>query len=63
MPRLEDGTEALLHVGQRVGQQARRFCDGFANFALRDNVLEVAVAFMLYPSYPRLQACANGRPI
>ncbi|KAI9773326.1 MAG: hypothetical protein M1840_007541 [Geoglossum simile] len=47
MLRLEDSNEALLRAGQRVGQRARRFWDGFANFALRDNVLEVAVAFML----------------
>jgi large conductance mechanosensitive channel len=53
MQRLEDSNEALLRVRQRVGQQVHRFWDGFTNFALRDNVLEVAVAFMSYPLLPR----------
>lgn len=46
MPRLDDGSEALLHAGQDVRRRVRRVWDGFCDFALRDNVLEVAVGLM-----------------
>ena len=46
MPRLDDSGEALLHAGQDASKRARKAWDGFADFALRDNVLEVAVGLM-----------------
>ena len=43
MPRLDDSTEALLESGER---RAKRVWEDFTEFALRDNVLEVAVGLM-----------------
>lgn len=47
MPRLNENTERQLHElehGARTGTS--RAWDSFSNFALRDNVLEVAVGLM-----------------
>jgi len=47
MPRLNENTEQQFHeLG--VGARARtmKVWDSFSNFALRDNVLEVAVGLM-----------------
>lgn len=47
MPRLNENTERQLHElehGTRTG--TLRAWDSFSNFALRDNVLEVAVGLM-----------------
>ena len=49
MPRLDDSREALLHAGQGIQKRAKRAWDGFSDFALRDNVLEVAVGLMYNP--------------
>ena len=49
MPRLDDSEEALLHAGRDAKNRAQRAWDGFSDFALRDNVLEVAVGLMYYP--------------
>jgi len=46
MPRLDEGSEALLRAGHDAGRKVRRAWDGFCDFALRDNVLEVAVGLM-----------------
>jgi large conductance mechanosensitive channel len=46
MPQLDDNTEALLRTGQNAKSRVGQAWDGFANFALRDNVLEVAVGLM-----------------
>ena len=46
MPRLEDSETALLNAGQDAKDRAKRAWDGFSDFALRDNVLEVAVGLM-----------------
>lgn len=46
MPRLDDSSTALLHAGENAGKRVRRAWDGFCDFALRDNVLEVAVGLM-----------------
>ena len=46
MPRLEDTEQALLDAGQDAKQRAKSAWDGFSDFALRDNVLEVAVGLM-----------------
>jgi large conductance mechanosensitive channel len=45
MPRLDDSRESLLHDAQ---QHVKRAWDGFCDFALRDNVLEVALGLMYY---------------
>jgi large conductance mechanosensitive channel len=45
MPRLEDDVEQ--HNGfDGLRQRAAGFWEAFSNFALRDNVLEVAVGLM-----------------
>ena len=44
--RLEDGGELLEHAGHEVTIRAKRMWSGFADFALQDNVLEVAVGLM-----------------
>ena len=48
MPQLEidDTRRHLLQAGQRAQTRAGRFWNGFADFALQDNVLEVAVGLM-----------------
>jgi len=48
MPNLvsEDSRESLLHTRDQVQKKARRIWDGFSDFALQDNVLEVAVGLM-----------------
>lgn len=53
MPRLDDSTEALLESGER---RAKRVWEDFTEFALRDNVLEVAVGLM-YAFPPTLLQC------
>ena len=49
MPRLDESGEALLHAGEDAGKRVRKAWDGFVDFALRDNVLEVAVGLMSVP--------------
>ena len=44
--RLEDSEEFLEHAGQEVTMRAKRMWQGFSDFALQDNVLEVAVGLM-----------------
>ena len=48
MPQLEmdDTRQHLLQAGQRAKTRASRFWSGLADFALQDNVLEVAVGLM-----------------
>lgn len=46
MPRLGDAEDALLRSGQEISQSARRNWNAFSDFALRDNVLEIAVGLM-----------------
>lgn len=54
MPRLpsmpsmvsQDSREALLHTREQITKRSRRIWDGFSDFALQDNVLEVAVGLM-----------------
>ena len=46
MPHLDDANEHLLHAGQKVKDRANSAWNGFSNFALQDNVLEVAVGLM-----------------
>lgn len=46
MPQLDDTRESLLQGGRKAKTRASRFWTGFADFALQDNVLEVAVGLM-----------------
>ena len=46
MPRLDDGREALLNASGDTRKRVKRAWDGFSDFALQDNVLEVAVGLM-----------------
>ena len=46
MPRLDDSRDALLNAGEDTKNRAKRAWDGFSDFALQDNVLEVAVGLM-----------------
>ncbi|KAF9701762.1 hypothetical protein EKO04_000922 [Ascochyta lentis] len=58
MPRLNENTERQLReleYGARTG--TLKACDSFSNFALRDNVLEIAVGLILASAFT---ACANS---
>jgi hypothetical protein len=47
MPRLDETTQDFLHDAERRMRQSTSYAwDSFSNFALRDNVLEVAVGLM-----------------
>lgn len=47
MPRLDENTERHLHdMEHGVRSRTLKAWDSFSNFALRDNVLEVAVGLM-----------------
>lgn len=48
---LEDSRELLNEAGEVVGQRARRFWDGFQDFALQDNVMQVALGLMYVSFY------------
>ena len=53
MPRLDDTREALLGASENAQKRVHRAWEGFQDFALRDNVLEVAVGLM-YTTISRL---------
>ena len=44
--RLEDSEEMLQHASEEAGKKAKKMWSGFQDFALQDNVLEVAVGLM-----------------
>jgi len=44
--RLEDSQELLQQAGEDVQKRAKKIWKGFSDFALQDNVLEVAVGLM-----------------
>lgn len=47
MPQLDDNTQQYLRdAEQGVRHRTTRAWDSFTNFALRDNVLEIAVGLM-----------------
>ena len=56
MPRLDDSTQQYLSDAENgVRSRASTAWDSFTNFALRDNVLEVAVGLMyIHPTNPLL---------
>ncbi|KAF4632541.1 hypothetical protein G7Y89_g5588 [Cudoniella acicularis] len=49
--RLEDSTELLQHAGEEVVGGAKRMWEGFTDFALQDNVLEVAVGLIIAAAF------------
>ncbi|KAF1973928.1 ion channel [Bimuria novae-zelandiae CBS 107.79] len=52
MPRLDENTQQYLQdAEQGVRTRTSHFWDSFTNFALRDNVLEVAVGLILASSF------------
>ncbi|KAJ5029625.1 putative large-conductance mechanosensitive channel [Bipolaris maydis] len=58
MPRLDDNTQQTLRdAEQGIKRHTFNAWDSFSNFALRDNVLEVAVGLILAASFT---ACANA---
>jgi large conductance mechanosensitive channel len=55
--RLEDSTELLQHAGEEFVGGVKGMWEGFTDFALQDNVLEVAVGLMyLFPLIHSLEA-------
>jgi large conductance mechanosensitive channel len=48
MPQLglDESRESLMRAGEGVHRRAKRLWDGFTDFAVQDNVLEVAVGLM-----------------
>ena len=46
MPQLDDSGEALLNAGRSAHNRAKEAWEGLSDFALRDNVLEIAVGLM-----------------
>jgi hypothetical protein len=53
MPRLDENTQEYLQDAERgVRRHTSWAWDSFSNFALRDNVLEVAVGLMLMHQPP-----------
>ncbi|KAF2114085.1 large-conductance mechanosensitive channel, partial [Lophiotrema nucula] len=58
MPQLdEDHQQQLRDAEQGIRRRASHWWDSFTNFALRDNVLEVAVGLILAAAFT---ACANS---
>ncbi|EIN11047.1 ion channel [Punctularia strigosozonata HHB-11173 SS5] len=51
---IEDGRQALLNAGHTVGARVKRTWEGFKDFALRDNVLEVAVGLILAAAFTKV---------
>ncbi|KAL3419505.1 putative ion channel [Phlyctema vagabunda] len=48
---LSSSREDLMHAGGEAGKRAQRAWDGFQDFALQDNVLEVAVGLILAAAF------------
>lgn len=46
MRGLEDSRDTLRHLSSDVTDRVRHAWDGFVDFAMRDNVLEVAIGLM-----------------
>jgi hypothetical protein len=63
MPRLDENTQGYLHDAEHgVRQGTSRAWDSFSNFALRDNVLEVAVGLMYTPPLPYIPTHLTRTP-
>ena len=51
MPRLDDTNEHLMGAGRKAKTTVSRFWDGFSDFVLQDNVLEVAVGLIIAAAF------------
>ncbi|MCJ1241698.1 hypothetical protein MMC14_009704 [Varicellaria rhodocarpa] len=51
MPQLDESGEALLNAGRGAHKRAKDAWEGFSDFALRDNVLEIAVGLILASAF------------
>ncbi|KAB8338830.1 hypothetical protein FH972_021774 [Carpinus fangiana] len=51
MPRLDDAGQALLHAEQGLTRPFRTFWQGFCDWALKDNVLEVALGLIIAAAF------------
>ncbi|KAH8656622.1 putative ion channel [Tricladium varicosporioides] len=49
--RLEDSTDLLRDVGDEVVERGKRMWEGFTDFAMQDNVLEVAVGLIIAAAF------------
>ncbi|KAL8741726.1 MAG: hypothetical protein Q9190_005702 [Brigantiaea leucoxantha] len=54
MPRLEEERDNLLQTGEEINKRAKRTWNEFADFALRDNVLEVAPPASLASAFTKV---------
>lgn len=54
MPSLDETRQSLLRGEERVTRKANRFIDSFTDFALQDNVLEVAIGLILGAAFTRV---------
>lgn len=52
MHRLDESRETLMHSGAVVKSTMSSTWDGFTNFALNDNVLEVAIGLVYIAPLP-----------
>lgn len=50
-PRVEDATTPLLEVEQGLSKRARSFWNSFSDFALQDNVLQVATGLIIAAAF------------
>ena len=51
MPQLDDANERLMGTGRKAQTTVRRFWDGFSDFLLQDNVLEVTVGLIIAAAF------------
>ncbi|KAH7383479.1 large-conductance mechanosensitive channel [Cadophora sp. MPI-SDFR-AT-0126] len=49
--RLEDSQDLLQHAGEEVGRRANKMWHGFTDWALQDNILEVAVGLIIAAAF------------
>ncbi|KAJ9604377.1 hypothetical protein H2200_011211 [Cladophialophora chaetospira] len=54
MPQLDETRQSLLHAEEETEVRVRRFWDGFTDFALRDNILEIAVGLITAAAFTRV---------
>ncbi|EEA23277.1 hypothetical protein TMatcc_002134 [Talaromyces marneffei ATCC 18224] len=54
MRGLEDGRDAILTISSDATDRIRHAWDGFIDFAMRDNVLEVAIGLMIGQAFTQV---------
>ena len=63
MPTLDETRTHLLSASHKASHRASTTWSGFANFALQDNVLEVAVGLMYVDKPPEAVPIINTTPL